>query len=74
MLVVGAEVYDHAGRYDNAIDQCRRVLELDPNVAVAHSYLARAYEGKCMYKECISEAEKRGRQSNSTYDSLMLEL
>jgi len=47
-----------ARKYDLAIEQERKTLELDPNYGPAHSVLGRAYLEKGMYNEAISEIEK----------------
>ena len=41
--------------YDQAISQCRKVLELDPNFIAAYSCAAQAYEQKKMYAEAIAD-------------------
>lgn len=55
---VGMEALIPAGRYDEAMQQCRKTLELDSHFAVAHACLARAYEYKTMYKEAIAEIQE----------------
>jgi TolB-like protein/Flp pilus assembly protein TadD len=44
-----------ARRYDEAIEQCRRTLEMDQNFFRARLWLGRAYEQKGMYEEAIAE-------------------
>jgi TolB-like protein/Flp pilus assembly protein TadD len=44
-----------ARQYDQAIEQEKKTLEMDPNFALAHSYLAVAYEQKGMYKEALAQ-------------------
>jgi tetratricopeptide (TPR) repeat protein len=51
---MGATLY-YAGRYDEAIDQCRRTIEMDPNFAVAHWHLGLAYEQKQVFDGAIEE-------------------
>jgi adenylate cyclase len=57
-----AVVQDYSGRYDQAIEQCKRVLEMDPNFELAQSYLHRAllnkYLAKGMYEEALEECQK----------------
>jgi len=54
---MGATLY-YAGRYDEAIDQCRRTIEMDPNFAVAHWHLGLAYEQKQVFDAAIEEFQK----------------
>jgi len=51
---LGATFY-FACRYDEAIEQCRRTIEMDPNFAVAHWHAGLAYEQKEMFDEAIAE-------------------
>jgi serine/threonine protein kinase/tetratricopeptide (TPR) repeat protein len=44
-----------ARRYDAAIDQFRKTLELDPNYPPAHEWLGYAYEQKGMQREAVAE-------------------
>ncbi|MEK6283131.1 MAG: tetratricopeptide repeat protein [Acidobacteriota bacterium] len=37
---------------------CRKALELDPNYAMAHTYLGQAYMQKRMYPEAIEELQR----------------
>jgi len=48
-------LYYYAHHYDLAIDQYTRTLELDKGFAMAHTYLARAYIQKKMFKEALAE-------------------
>jgi tetratricopeptide (TPR) repeat protein len=48
----------YSRRYDEAVNELRNVLEMDPNYRRARWGLARAYELKGMYKEAISECLK----------------
>ena len=45
----------YARRYDEAVDQFRKVLEMNPNYRRSIWGLARTYELKGMYKEAVSE-------------------
>jgi len=47
-----------ARRYDEAIEQLRKTLDMDSNFAEAHFHLALAYEGKKSYDDAIREYEK----------------
>jgi serine/threonine protein kinase/Tfp pilus assembly protein PilF len=44
--------------YDQAISQCRQVIEMDPNFIAAYSCTAQAYEQKKMYAEAIADMNK----------------
>ena len=48
----------YSRRYDEAVNQLHKVLEMDPNYRRARWGLARTYELKGMYKEAISECLK----------------
>ena len=50
--------YYHAHRYDEAIQQYKATLELNPNLSLTHVTLAMAYEGKQLYSDAISEYNK----------------
>lgn len=50
--------YYHARRYDEAIQQYRATLELNPNLSLTHVTLAMAYEGKHLYADAIAEYNK----------------
>jgi len=54
---MGAILY-YAGRYDEAIDQCRRTIQMDPNFAVAHWHLGLAYEQKQVLDAATEEFKK----------------
>jgi TolB-like protein/Flp pilus assembly protein TadD len=47
-----------ARRYDLAIEQLERTLELEPNFFRAHLHFGMCYERKLMYREAIAELEK----------------
>jgi serine/threonine protein kinase/tetratricopeptide (TPR) repeat protein len=50
-----------ARRYDESIEQCRRVLDMEPNFAEAVDYLKRAYDQKGMYRESVEMRQRRRR-------------
>ena len=52
------DTYTENRQYDQAIEQLRKTIEIDSNFPRAHLYLAKAYEGKGMFEEAISEYEK----------------
>jgi len=47
-----------AGRYDQALQQCQRALELGPNDQDAHACFSYAYLGKGQYQQAIDESKK----------------
>lgn len=42
-------------KFDLAIDQCRKTIEMDPKFLNAHSYLYEVYTAKEMYPEAVAE-------------------
>jgi Tfp pilus assembly protein PilF len=48
----------HSRRYDDAIQQYRATLDLNPNFSLTRGTLAMAYEGKQQYADAISEYNK----------------
>jgi tetratricopeptide (TPR) repeat protein len=48
----------YAGRHDEAIEQIRKTLEMDPNFIPGHWYLGMSYTYKAMYPEAIAEFQK----------------
>jgi eukaryotic-like serine/threonine-protein kinase len=61
LLAIAGEVCTYARRYDEAIEQSRKALELDSNFALAHENLALGYLGKRMYEDFAAEYEKAER-------------
>ena len=53
-LEVGWCLY-HARRYDEAIEQYRATIDMNPSFSLAHSALGMAYEAKGSYPEAIAE-------------------
>jgi serine/threonine protein kinase/Flp pilus assembly protein TadD len=51
-------IYYNAREYDQAIEQCKEVLEKEPNFIPAHAYLGESYIQKSMYDDAISEFQK----------------
>jgi TolB-like protein len=47
-----------ARKYDRAIEQLHKVMEMEPNFVAAHSVLGSVYVQKCMYQEALQEYEK----------------
>ncbi len=50
--------YYYARQYDQAVAQCRKALDMDPNFPLAHIWLGMAYVQKKMYPEAIEEFRK----------------
>ena len=53
-----ASVYYHAGRPEESLEHCRRVLEMEPGFAAALEGLGRAYEHQRSYGKAIPAFEK----------------
>src|SRR5204863_1899824 len=47
-----------AGKFDEAVVQCRKALELDPGAVAAHTVLRWAYELKGMHAEALAAFEQ----------------
>ncbi len=60
-------------RYDTAIEEGKKSLELDPGFASAHRLLSLAYGGKGMYVEAIAENQKWG-EAGGDHTEVMLGL
>ena len=61
-LVINCDVgirFYFARRYDLAIEQYQRTLEMEPDFPIAHVWLGRAYEQKGMYQEAVSAYQKQ---------------
>jgi len=54
---IGFELY-YSGQYDQAIQQLKTTLEMNPNFPVAHLWLGRVYQQKGLYDEAIAEFSK----------------
>jgi tetratricopeptide (TPR) repeat protein len=65
---VGAILYQ-ARRYDEAIGQLKRILEVNPNFDFASTLLGCVYLQKGMYEQAIAEFEK-GTTATSSYSEL----
>lgn len=60
-LVVNAtlgRIYRDARRYRQAFEQCKKTLDLDPNIAMGHWCLSQVHIGEHRYAEAIQELEK----------------
>src|SRR4030095_13766286 len=53
-----ANVLFLASRFDDAIAQCRKALELDPGAVAAHTVLRWSYERKGMVAEALAAYEQ----------------
>jgi predicted Zn-dependent protease len=53
-----AKILFVARRFSDAVAQCRKALELEPNFAPAYSVLAQAYAFQQQYSEALSAAKK----------------
>jgi len=54
--------YLSAGKYDEAITQFKKALELDPSLPWLHSFLSWAYTRQGAYAQAIAENESMGTQ------------
>jgi len=59
-------------QFDQAIEQCRKTLEMDPNFAVAYAVLGQTYLAKGMNSEAAPVLEKYSALSQGSVDSLAL--
>jgi TolB-like protein len=48
----------YSGSYDQSINELKGSLQRNPKFALAHLWLGRAYQGKNMYQDAISEYKK----------------
>jgi tetratricopeptide (TPR) repeat protein len=69
---VAGEALAPAGLYDQAMQQCRKTLEMDPNFARAHACLADIFTFKGMYKEAVVEIQKAIDLSGNLVDVSVL--
>ena len=53
-----AAVYFYDRKYEQAIEQCRKVVEMDPTFAPAQIYLLNTYESKGMKDEELAEVNR----------------
>lgn len=60
-----------ARRFDEAIEQCRKTLEMDPSFSLTHSLLGRLYLAKGMYREALPEIEKYAELNRGSPLALM---
>jgi eukaryotic-like serine/threonine-protein kinase len=53
-----AAVLYYGRRYDEAIDELRQMVSLDPSLQASHFRLGRAYAAKRMYREAVAEIDR----------------
>jgi tetratricopeptide (TPR) repeat protein len=58
-----------ARQYEQAIEQLRNTLDMDPNFALARMVLGQAYEQKGSYQQAIGELQKA---ASTSHDSPMM--
>ena len=63
-ITVGWTFY-YARRYDQAIEQCGKILELEPDSVDSHDCLGLSYLAKKMYEKAIAECQKAVRLSGN---------
>ena len=61
-----------ARQFNQAIEQCHKTLEMDPNVVVAYQVLGEAYLAEGMNREAVPVLEKYSALSQGGADSLAL--
>jgi len=67
-LTVRIEQFEMARQYANAISECKRILEIDPQFARAYSDLTTLYEESRRYSEAFASYEKYLELSGGAYD------
>jgi TolB-like protein/Tfp pilus assembly protein PilF/predicted Ser/Thr protein kinase len=63
-LAVGWVFY-YARQYDHALEQCRKVLDLDPHFVSAHECLASTYLAKGAYDQALTEYQDLASSSQN---------
>jgi tetratricopeptide (TPR) repeat protein len=71
-LDILSQVFYYEKQYDRTIEQCREIIELNPNYIWAYRVLARALRQKGMYREAIAECQKG--IAIQRHDSLLADL
>jgi len=61
-----------ARQFDNAMEQCQKTIEMDPNFAIAYQVLGQSYLARRMNREAVPVFEKYLALSRSSADSLAL--
>jgi TolB-like protein/Flp pilus assembly protein TadD len=62
-----AGFYNFAGRYDKAVEQDSKTIEIDPNSALGYNGLGVVYERKRQFPEAIAAMEKAHSLDNSPW-------
>lgn len=70
-VTIGLELYFER-RYEEAVQEYLKVLEMDPNFGMAHFFLGQAYEQKGNYNEAISALERSVTLTERSAESLAL--
>ena len=60
-----AEIYNYAGRYDQAIDQARKTIEMDRNYWFSYMILGLVYERRGQLPEAMAALEKAHSLDNN---------
>jgi serine/threonine protein kinase/tetratricopeptide (TPR) repeat protein len=63
--ITAGYVFYYNRKYDEAIEQCRRVLEWDANSVGGYDCLGASYLAKGMYEEAIEASQKASRLSDN---------
>jgi adenylate cyclase len=58
-----AYILFYARKYERSIEQCQKMIEMDPNYALPYTGLGKAYLQKGMYDEAILALQKAGNDS-----------
>jgi tetratricopeptide (TPR) repeat protein len=69
-LIIGADagmIFYLTRQYDQAVEQCRATLDMDPNYFRARMWLGRAFEEKGRYQEAIAEYQTARALDDSPY-------
>ena len=72
MNTLYAEFLYHARRYDDALAQFHRALELNPDFWIARVNLAKVYEQTRQYDQAIAELEKARSLSGQNTETISL--
>jgi len=67
----GAEFY-MARRYDDALGECDRILEIEPNYAAAYLYRGLSYVQKRRWQEALADLENAKRLDDSPLSAAMV--
>ncbi|MBA3804129.1 MAG: protein kinase [Acidobacteria bacterium] len=62
-------IYTVTEQYDQAVEQLKKTIQMDPNFPRAHLFLAQTYESKGLFEEAIVEYEKHAVLLGQSPDS-----